>query len=163
MILTAHIDDFTNISAAHREELRELLHKKGLPLSVTESHIVISADLNHDCAAVIHFNDKLLTPYLKEHLPNVHTRIRISDGGPNHLKLADLALHTSKQKARAVSPVLPVCAPARLGWQVPSLDTDNAGKVRGGCPISGSPGIGLCVSGWYLPANSPFALSLIHI
>ena len=28
----------------------------------------------------------------------IHTRIRISDGGPNHLKLADLALHTSKQK-----------------------------------------------------------------
>ena len=29
---------------------------------------------------------------------DIKRRIRISDGGPNHLKLADLALHTSKQK-----------------------------------------------------------------
>ena len=32
---------------------------------------------------------------------DIHTRIRMSDGGPNHLKLADLCLHTSKQKVRA--------------------------------------------------------------
>ena len=98
MILTANIDDFTNISDVNREELRELLEAKGLPLSITESHIVVSADLTHDGCAVMHFNDQLLTPYLKAHLPRIHTRIRISDGGPNHLKLADLALHTSKQK-----------------------------------------------------------------
>ena len=98
MILTAHLDDFTNIGVTEREELRELLTRKGLPLQITESHLVISADLTHDGCAVMHFNDHLLTPYLKANLPRIHTRIRISDGGPNHLKLADLALHTSKQK-----------------------------------------------------------------
>ena len=110
MILTAHLDDFTNIANAEREELRELLTRKGLPLSITESHIVISSDLNHDGCAVMHFNDQLLTPYIKANLPRVHTRIRISDGGPNHLKLADLALHTSKQKVH-------FCL-SRLHWHV---------------------------------------------
>ena len=58
----------------------------------------------------MHFNDQLLTPYIKANLPRVHTRIRISDGGPNHLKLADLALHTSKQKVH-------FCL-SRLHWHV---------------------------------------------
>ena len=98
MILTGHLDDFKNITEREREELRVLLMKKGLPLSITESHLVISADLTHDGFAVMHFNDKLLSPYIRENMIDIHTRIRISDGGPNHLKLADLALHTSKQK-----------------------------------------------------------------
>ena len=101
MILTAHIDDLTNIAAAQQEELHELLTRKNMPLAITESHLVVSADLTHDACAVMHFNDYLLTPYLKKYLPRIHTRIRISDGGPNHLELADLALHTSKQKVRS--------------------------------------------------------------
>ena len=98
MILTGHLDDFKNISETEREELRNLLTEKRLPLSITESHIVISADLTHDGFAVMHFNDKILSPYIRENMIDIKRRIRISDGGPNHLKLADLALHTSKQK-----------------------------------------------------------------
>ena len=105
MILTGHIDDFNNISHEEREDLRKLLTLKGLSLSITESHIVISADLTHDGCAVMHFNDRVLTPYIKANMPGIHTRIRISDGGPNHLKLADLALHTSKQKVSAHIPL----------------------------------------------------------
>ena len=121
MILTAHLDDFTNISHNKREELRALLVQKKLPLQITESHIVVSADLTHDGCAVMHFNDHLLTPYLKANLPCVHTRIRISDGGPNHLKLADLCLHTSKQKVRCFCSYIcqgPVEPWPCLRWQV---------------------------------------------
>ena len=62
LILTGHLDDFKNITLTDREQLRDYLTKKGLPLCITESHLVISADLTHDAAAVMHFNDKL-RPY----------------------------------------------------------------------------------------------------
>lgn len=64
MILTGHIDDFRNIADEHRAELKELFEKRAIPHSITESHIVISGDLTHDAAAVMHFNDRILTPYI---------------------------------------------------------------------------------------------------
>ena len=98
MVLTGHLDDFKNIGTEDREELRALFEKKGLPLAITESHIVISGDLNHDPAAVMHCNDKILTPYIKLNMTNITKRIRITDGAPQHFKLAEMALWTSKQQ-----------------------------------------------------------------
>lgn len=98
MALTGHLDDFMNIPDSQREELRALLAEKKLPLALTESHIIISGDLNHDAAAVIHSNDKILTPHIKENMHNITKRVRITDGAPQHFKLADMALWTSKQQ-----------------------------------------------------------------
>lgn len=100
MVLTGHLDDFANIGEDEREELRELFRLKKLPLALTESHIVISGDLTHDAAAVIHFNDKILTPYIKQNMTDIRKRIRITDGAPQHFKLADLALWTSGQQVQ---------------------------------------------------------------
>lgn len=98
MVLTGHLDDFENIGETEREDLRDRFEKKRLPLAVTESHIVISGDLNHDAAAVIHFNDKVLTPYIKSNMKDIRKRTRITDGAPQHFKLADMALWTSRQQ-----------------------------------------------------------------
>ena len=98
MVLTGHLDDFKNLEEDKREELRAHFQKKKLPLAITETHIVISGDLNHDPAAVMHYNDKLLTPYIKANMMNITKRIRITDGAPQHFKLADTALWTSKQQ-----------------------------------------------------------------
>lgn len=100
MVLTGHLDDFKNIREAEREELRDQLEKKRLPLAVTESHIIISGDLTHDSAAVMHFNDKILTPYIQQNMLNITKRIRITDGAPQHFKLAHMALWTSKQQVQ---------------------------------------------------------------
>lgn len=98
MVLTGHLDDFKNIGDREREELREQFDRKRLPHAITESHIAISGDLTHDSAAVQHYNDKLLTPYIKENMVDIQKRIRITDGAPQHFKLAHMALWTSKQQ-----------------------------------------------------------------
>lgn len=98
MVMTGHLDDFKNISEEHLTELRDLFQSKGLPAAITETHIVISGDLTHDVAAVMHFNDHILTPYIKAQMTNIVHRTRITDGAPQHFKLADLALWTSKQQ-----------------------------------------------------------------
>lgn len=98
MVLTGHLDDFKNIDEDQREEIRSLLESKGLPLAITETHMVISGDLTHDSAAVMHFNDNLLTPYIKENMVDIRKRVRITDGAPQHFKLAHLALWTSCQQ-----------------------------------------------------------------
>lgn len=62
---SGHLEDFDNIRDSEREELRSQLSSKRLPLAITEeSRIVISGDLSHDPAAIQHFNDKLLKPYI---------------------------------------------------------------------------------------------------
>lgn len=98
MVLTGHLDDFKNIGDNEREELRSKLESKRMPMAITESHIVITGDLTHDAAAVMHFNDRLLTPYIKENMIDIRKRIRITDGAPQHFKLAHMALWTSKQQ-----------------------------------------------------------------
>lgn len=98
MVLTGHLDDFKNIGDSEREELRQEFDRKRLPHAITETHMVISGDLTHDSAAVQHYNDVLLTPYLKENMTDIKKRIRITDGAPQHFKLAHMALWTSKQQ-----------------------------------------------------------------
>ena len=92
MPLSVHLDDLLNISEQERQELKELFDKHKKPHIITESHIVISADLVHDSAAVQHFNDHCLTPYLKENVKNAHTHITVSDGAPQHFKLNSTAV-----------------------------------------------------------------------
>ena len=49
MVLTGHLDDFANINESEREELRALFERKGLPLAITESHIMISGVFSPCC------------------------------------------------------------------------------------------------------------------
>ena len=98
MVLTARIDDFINIPVDKKAELHALCNKEGLAHVLTETHIVISPDLNHDPAAVQHYNDKVLTPYLRDNIKGCVEHIRISDGAPTQFKLADQALWIAKQK-----------------------------------------------------------------
>ena len=92
MILSVHLDDLNNITEDQKAELRELFTKHEKSHIIQESHIVISADLVHDSAAVQHFNDKCLTPYLKENVPNLRTHVAVTDGAPQHFKLSDTAV-----------------------------------------------------------------------
>ena len=87
MVLTACIDDFKNITDDQKAELHALHDREGLPHVLTESHIVITPDLTHDPAAVQHFNDKIITKYLKENIRGCVEHIRISDGAPTQFKL----------------------------------------------------------------------------
>ena len=100
MICSIHIDDLRNITEQQRDDLRKCLTANNLPLTVTESHIVVSADLTHDSAAVQHFNDKLLTSYLQKNVAGLTKHITVSDGAPQHFKLKETVLWISKQFER---------------------------------------------------------------
>jgi hypothetical protein len=74
-----------------------------LPHVCTFTILVISSDLTHDPAAVQHFNDKILTPFMKENISPDLERWEIhladSDGAPTQFDLADQYLWISYQLA----------------------------------------------------------------
>jgi len=89
---------------AEKQKLLDLFNKewKALPV-VKVSVIIISPDLKHDNAMVQHIHDKVLIPWLKQHVVNPETftaQLVFSDGGPAHYKLSDHVFWISTQKSK---------------------------------------------------------------
>eukprot|EP00732_Lithocolla_globosa_P002102 Lithocolla_globosa_v1_NODE_1275_length_2706_cov_15.149755.p1 type:complete len:474 gc:universal NODE_1275_length_2706_cov_15.149755:1631-210(-) len=99
-VVRLHLDDVQNISTKEKEKLRQLFDKYNLPHIISESHIVISPDLNHLTANVIHFDDNLFVPYLKSSAPTVHTLLDRSDGATSQFKGAKHFLHISSFESK---------------------------------------------------------------
>jgi hypothetical protein len=99
MVLETHLDDLTNISQDEKIRLRTLFDQHKLPHVISEAIVVISPDLNHTAANVIHFNDHILIPYLKKNAPAVHTLHVRSDGARSQYKQSKLFLWISKHKS----------------------------------------------------------------
>lgn len=95
IVLTGHLDDDKTIGDSEREELRIEFDRRTLPQAIAEGHMVISGNLTHDSAAVQNCNDALLTPYMKDDMVDVKKSIRITDGTPQHFKVAHIALWMS--------------------------------------------------------------------
>ena len=86
--------------AEKKEKLKEFLIAKGLRPIVQISHIVVSTDLNHDPAFVMHFNEKVLVNWVQSMAaPGVRfdTHYATSDGAPTQFDNADMYLWISKQ------------------------------------------------------------------
>lgn len=74
------IEDLNNVSMAEKNDLITLFDELGLPHVVSETHYIISADMQHDNAFVRKGLDDNILPYIKEVAPTasfVHVR---SDG-----------------------------------------------------------------------------------
>jgi hypothetical protein len=87
-----------------KEAMIEMYDAEHLPHVCTFTVIIISSDLTHDPAAVQHFNDKILTPFMKENISPDLERWEIhlvdSDGAPTQFDLADQYLWISYQLAK---------------------------------------------------------------
>eukprot|EP00732_Lithocolla_globosa_P000920 Lithocolla_globosa_v1_NODE_366_length_4288_cov_54.588944.p1 type:complete len:700 gc:universal NODE_366_length_4288_cov_54.588944:3111-1012(-) len=99
MVLELHLDDVTNIDPEEKAKLRKLFDAHGLPHVITEAHIVVSPDLNHNVATIIHANEKILEPYLEAYVPSLHTLHDRSDGCRNQYKQAKFFLWLSRRSA----------------------------------------------------------------
>ena len=83
-----NVEDLTNISPIERASLIEMFDKEGLPHVISETHYIISSDMQHDNAMVQKLLDDFIMPYIKQVAPTVtivHTR---SDGCKAQFKCA---------------------------------------------------------------------------
>ena len=124
-VVDRHINDLI-IPEDERAALIQLKDEKGLPHTVTETLIVISDDLVHDNAAVQHFNDKYILPYL---LATMNKPLKVhyvtSDGCPSQYKCCSHFLWISKHQVRTT---------VTLDWSVgtPAHNKDMSDAECGG-------------------------------
>lgn len=87
-VLMIRVEDLTNISEDERAELTLMFDELQLPRVVSETHFVVSSDMQHDNAMVQKVFDDFIVPYLKENAPSV-TALRVrSDGCKAQFKCA---------------------------------------------------------------------------
>lgn len=67
---------------------------------MTESHIVCSEDTVHDPSAVIHFNGKILLPWLIQNIKDLRNVHMTTDGAPTQYMHADLYYWIARCKAQ---------------------------------------------------------------
>jgi UDP-N-acetylglucosamine transferase subunit ALG13 len=80
VVLVLRVEDLRNITDERRAELIAYFDANNLPHVVTETHFVISSDLQHDNAFIQKIFDDLICPYLKKNVPDVTDLHVRSDG-----------------------------------------------------------------------------------
>lgn len=87
-VLMFRVEDITNIAEERRAELLTYFDANELPRVISETHFVISADLQHDNAFIRKVFDDFITPYIKRVAPAVKTLHGRSDGCKAQFKCA---------------------------------------------------------------------------
>jgi len=80
VVLVINVEDLTNITDERRSELVAYFDEHDLPHVVTETHFVISSDLQHDNALIQKIFDDFIMPYIKKNAPSVNELHVRSDG-----------------------------------------------------------------------------------
>ena len=80
VVLRFRIEDLTNIDDARRAEMIAFCDKNELPHVITETHYVISSDMQHDSAFVQKAFDDHIFPYVKAVTSGIKTVCVRSDG-----------------------------------------------------------------------------------
>lgn len=97
IVLMFRVEDTTNITVHERSELIELFDNFGLPRVITETHMVISSDMQHDNAMVQKVLDDFILPYIKSNAPSVNEVHVRSDGCKAQFKCASNFFWVSRQ------------------------------------------------------------------
>jgi hypothetical protein len=80
VVIVVRVEDLRNITEERRAELIDYFDKNNLPRVVTETHYIISSDLQHDNAIIQKIFDDFICPYLKENAPDV-TKMHVRSDG----------------------------------------------------------------------------------
>jgi hypothetical protein len=88
VVLMFRVEDLTNISEERRAELIAYFDEHDLPHVISETHFVISADMQHDNAFIRKLLDDFILPYVKQAAPTVTTLHGRSDGCKAQFKCA---------------------------------------------------------------------------
>lgn len=98
VVLMLRVEDLQNISEEERAHLISVLDQHGQPHVVSETHFIISSDMQHDNAMVQKALDDFIIPYLQEHVPTVNCIHVRSDGCKAQFKCAANFYWVSRQK-----------------------------------------------------------------
>jgi hypothetical protein len=99
VVLMFRVEDLENIDAAEKEQMLALFAKYDLPSVISETHYVISSDMQHDNAMIQKLLDDFILPYIQKVAPTVeHVHVR-SDGCKAQFKCANNFYWVSRQKA----------------------------------------------------------------
>ena len=103
VVLMFRIEDLTNITEERRTELIAYFDAHNLPHVVSETHFIISADMQHDNAFIRKALDDFIMPYIKRVAPTVTMLHGRSDGCKAQFKCAshfDWVSRQSKEGCR---------------------------------------------------------------
>lgn len=88
VVVMIHAEDLMNITEAEREDLISTFDDFGLPHIVSETHFIISSDMQHDNLMVQKLLDDLILEYIKANAPSVKEVHVRSDGCKAQFKCA---------------------------------------------------------------------------
>ena len=97
VVLMFRVEDLTNITEERRGELIDYFDAHELPHVISETHFVISADMQHDSTFIHKLMDDHILPYIKAIAPTVTTIHGRSDGCKAQFKCAAHFDWVSKQ------------------------------------------------------------------
>ena len=98
VVVMVNVEDLTNISEDERTVLIALFDQLSLPHVISETHYIISSDMQHDNAMIQKLLDDFIMPYIKANCPTV-TEVHIrSDGCKAQFKCAANFMWVSRQK-----------------------------------------------------------------
>lgn len=92
VLLFTHLEDRVDIPEEEKVKLRALFNKLGVPHTIRDEILVIGSEKAQDVDVVIHINDKLIHPLLKEIAPEVTVHEGRSDGCKAQFKCARFLL-----------------------------------------------------------------------
>lgn len=98
VVVMVRVEDLTNISEEERSKLIELLDKHNEPHVVSETHYIISSDMQHDNAMIQKLFDDFIIPYIKQNVTSATDIYIRSDGCKAQFKCAANFMWVSKQK-----------------------------------------------------------------
>lgn len=97
VVLMFRVEDLENVTADERSELITMFDEFKLPHIISETHFVISSDMQHDNAMVQKLLDDLIMPYIKMNAPSVSELHVRSDGCKAQFKCASNFYWVSRQ------------------------------------------------------------------
>ena len=93
-----HVEDLTNIDEDERAALIDMFDKHNLPHIISETHYIISSDMNHDNAMIQKLMDDFILTYIKDKAPSVSSVYVRSDGCKAQFKCAANFYWVSRQQ-----------------------------------------------------------------
>lgn len=88
VVLMLRVEDLTNITDERRAELIRFFDQHDLPHVISETHFIISSDMQHDNAFIRKILDDFIVPYVMKVAPSVKTMHGRSDGCKAQFKCA---------------------------------------------------------------------------
>ena len=129
VVVMMRVEDITNISEAERTRLVAIFDKHEAPHVVSETHYIISSDMQHDNAMVQKALDDFIIPYLKATAAGLEKIYIRSDGCKAQFKCAANFYWVSRQQSEGCTKGLLAGSARFRSRSLPSSLASNVAQV----------------------------------